>query len=37
MAETVHEEAQTLDLVDKYFKIAFLNMLKELMKSRGKN
>lgn len=24
MAETVHEEAQTLDLVDKYFKIAFL-------------
>lgn len=28
----IHKEAQTLELVDKYFKLAIFNMFKALLK-----
>lgn len=34
LAETIHEEAQALDLLDEDFKAAILNMPKELKESR---
>lgn len=36
LKETVPEEAQTLDLVDKNFKITILNIPKELKESMDK-